>query len=58
MPNQSLKLAPGPIVSDSTRTRKWIHALRAFAAVAWAARVARTCRCKRELRVFKFDPQS
>lgn len=56
MPNQSLKLAPGPIVSDSMRARKWVRALRAF--VAWAARVAKTCRCKRELRVFKFDPQS
>ena len=27
-------------------------------AVAWAARFARACRCKQELRVFGFDPQS
>ena len=28
------------------------------AAVAWAARIARACRCDQELRVFGFDPQS
>ena len=28
------------------------------AAVAWAARIARACRCEQELRVFQFDPQS
>ncbi len=28
------------------------------AAVAWAARMARACRCDQELRVFGFDPQS
>jgi hypothetical protein len=27
-------------------------------AVAWAARLARACRCDQELRVFGFDPQS
>jgi len=27
-------------------------------AVAWAARLARACRCDQELRVFHFDPQS
>lgn len=27
-------------------------------AVAWAARIARACRCDQELRVFQFDPQS
>jgi hypothetical protein len=27
-------------------------------AVAWAARIARACRCDQELRVFAFDPQS
>jgi hypothetical protein len=27
-------------------------------AVAWAARVAKACRCKQELRVFQVDPQS
>jgi hypothetical protein len=27
-------------------------------AVAWAARLAKACRCKQELRVFGFDPQS
>ena len=27
-------------------------------AVAWAARIAKACRCKQELRVFGFDPQS
>ncbi len=27
-------------------------------AVAWAARLARACRCEQELRVFGFDPQS
>lgn len=27
-------------------------------AVAWAARIARACRCAQELRVFQFDPQS
>jgi hypothetical protein len=27
-------------------------------AVAWAARFAKACRCKQELRVFGFDPQS
>ncbi|HEX5286404.1 MAG TPA: transcription initiation protein [Polaromonas sp.] len=27
-------------------------------AVAWAARLARACRCAQELRVFGFDPQS
>jgi hypothetical protein len=27
-------------------------------AVAWAARIARACRCSQELRVFQFDPQS
>jgi len=26
-------------------------------AVAWAARIAKACRCKQELRVFQFDPQ-
>jgi len=26
-------------------------------AVAWAARIARACRCDQELRVFQFDPQ-
>jgi len=28
------------------------------AAVAWAARIAKACRCDQELRVFHFDPQS
>jgi hypothetical protein len=28
------------------------------AAVTWAARIARACRCAQELRVFQFDPQS
>jgi hypothetical protein len=27
-------------------------------AVAWAARIAKACRCEQELRVFMFDPQS
>jgi len=27
-------------------------------AVAWAARLAKACRCDQELRVFMFDPQS
>ena len=27
-------------------------------AVAWAARIARACRCAQELRVFMFDPAS
>ena len=27
-------------------------------AVAWAARIAKACRCNQELRVFQFDPQS
>lgn len=27
-------------------------------AVAWAARIAKACRCHQELRVFQFDPQS
>lgn len=27
-------------------------------AIAWAARIARACRCDQELRVFLFDPQS
>ncbi len=27
-------------------------------AVAWAARIAKACRCKQELRVFGFDPRS
>lgn len=27
-------------------------------AVAWAARLAKACRCSQELRVFGFDPQS
>jgi hypothetical protein len=27
-------------------------------AIAWAARIAKGCRCKQELRVFQFDPQS
>ena len=26
-------------------------------AVAWAARIAKSCRCNQELRVFQFDPQ-
>lgn len=26
-------------------------------AVAWAARIAKACRCHQELRVFQFDPQ-
>lgn len=28
------------------------------AAIAWAARIAKACRCEQELRVFQFDPQS
>jgi len=28
------------------------------AAVAWAARIAKACRCEQELRVFGFDPRS
>lgn len=28
------------------------------AAIAWAARLARACRCAQELRVFHFDPAS
>jgi hypothetical protein len=28
------------------------------AAIAWAARLAKACRCEQELRVFGFDPQS
>ena len=28
------------------------------AAVAWAARIAKACRCDQELRVFGFDPKS
>lgn len=28
------------------------------AAIAWAAKMARGCRCDQELRVFHFDPQS
>lgn len=27
-------------------------------AVAWAARIAKSCRCSQELRVFQFDPES
>jgi hypothetical protein len=27
-------------------------------AVAWAARIAKACRCDQELRAFGFDPQS
>ena len=27
-------------------------------AIAWAARLAKACRCDQELRVFGFDPQS
>jgi hypothetical protein len=27
-------------------------------AIAWAARIAKACRCGQELRVFGFDPQS
>jgi hypothetical protein len=27
-------------------------------AVAWAARIAKACRCGQELRVFWFDPRS
>ena len=27
-------------------------------AIAWAARIARACRCAQELRVFGYDPQS
>jgi hypothetical protein len=27
-------------------------------AVAWAARIAKACRCQQELRVFMFDPDS
>lgn len=27
-------------------------------AIAWAARLARACRCEQELRVFGFDPRS
>jgi hypothetical protein len=27
-------------------------------AVAWAARIAKACRCEQELRVFHFDPES
>jgi hypothetical protein len=27
-------------------------------AIAWAARIARACRCDQELRVFGFDPQA
>ena len=27
-------------------------------AVAWAARIAKACRCRQELRVFGFDPRS
>lgn len=27
-------------------------------AIAWAARIARACRCDQELRVFMFDPAS
>lgn len=27
-------------------------------AIAWAARLARACRCRQELRVFGFDPRS
>jgi hypothetical protein len=27
-------------------------------AIAWAARIAKACRCDQELRVFEFDPQS
>jgi hypothetical protein len=27
-------------------------------AIAWAARLARACRCAQELRVFMFDPES
>lgn len=28
------------------------------AAIAWAARLAKACRCAQELRVFGFDPQA
>lgn len=28
------------------------------AAIIWAARIAKACRCDQELRVFQFDPQS
>ena len=27
-------------------------------AIAWAARIAKACRCRQELRAFQFDPQS
>ncbi len=27
-------------------------------AIAWAARIAKACRCEQELRVFGFDPES
>ena len=28
------------------------------AAIAWAARIAKACRCEQELRVFGYDPES
>lgn len=28
------------------------------AAIAWAAKIARSCRCSQELREFQFDPES
>lgn len=64
-------VAPLMVAADGTVTHKTYPQTKEFnggfcvlelpsreAAVEWAAKIARSCRCSQELREFQFDPES
>jgi hypothetical protein len=64
-------VAPAMVAADGTVTNKTYPQTREFdggfcvlelpsreAAVQWAAKLARACRCSQELREFQYDPES
>ncbi len=65
------KVAPQMVASDGTVTDETYPQTREFnggfcvlelasreAAIEWAAKIARACRCAQELREFQYDPES
>ena len=64
-------VAPAMVASDGTATNKTYPQTKAFdggfcvlelpsrdAAIGWAAKLAKACRCAQELREFGYDPES
>ena len=65
------EVAPSMVAADGAVTHETYSQTREFsggfcvlelpsreAAVAWAAKIARSCRCAQELREFHYDPES